>query len=147
MLASILLAAAAGCAQLPTPQAALVPSKHSPAAIAAPTQVVMAQPVVYMAAVPTSRTVVWGPTPVGYTLAWLGRLIQPLGQPHVMTIRRPTFVPMTIAPAAVPTAALPAAEAASPPPLVPLASQQAVMPRQDPTLLVPRTSGLFSTVQ
>jgi hypothetical protein len=51
------------------------------------------------------RTVQWGPGPIGASIAWLGRAVQPLGRAHTWTIQHSVLQPLSpvVAPAATPT--------------------------------------------
>jgi hypothetical protein len=57
------------------------------------------QPVQTVLVTPHDRVIVWGPTPVGSSLAWMGRAMQGLGTRHVWTIHHDRYRPLKRQPA------------------------------------------------
>jgi len=58
-----------------------------------------------------SHTFTWGPGPIGASIAWLGRKVQPLGYQHTWTHTRFMPVPVQPAPAPAPVAYYPPMQA------------------------------------
>ena len=75
-----------------------------------------AVPAAWVGATAAPRQMVWGPTPIGSGLAWVGQKMCGLGNRHVWTIQHTKFkrVRQSVQPAAVYYMAVPAAPAAMP---------------------------------
>lgn len=78
------------------------------------------------------RQIVWGPTPIGTSIAWLGQRMVALGQRHVITVQHTRFLPFP-QPAVQQTAAYYLAVPTAAQPAIVPSAQQALQPMAVPS--------------